>query len=216
MPCQFPVSVLCLAAVLGPYAPRAAAGDDAAQVPQAVRDLAGTYVGSWTTFGIDAMGQVVPRNRWTDTIKVENPTVKGGRAFVTTTDEMAFEGGRIHPMKVPGTEGYFLNKDGSLGDYYFEAFGQVTRMRPLGEGTWAAATPANPRELANLGFANVAAARHAVVKVVTTEAGTETHRITRVTTVNWKDRQGTDRWLQFVSLQGHHKRQTARGEDQKK
>jgi hypothetical protein len=35
----------------------------------------------------------------------------------------------------------------------------------------------------------------------------ETHRITRITTVTWKDKEKADRALQFVSLQGYHKRQ---------
>jgi hypothetical protein len=47
-----------------------------------------------------------------------------------------------------------------------------------------------------------------LVKVVTKEQGVETHRISRLTTVSWKDREGKDRWLQFVSLQGFHKRQS--------
>ena len=46
-----------------------------------------------------------------------------------------------------------------------------------------------------------------MVKVVTREKGVETHRITRVTTVSWKDQDGKERWLHFVSLQGFHKRQ---------
>ncbi len=37
--------------------------------------------------------------------------------------------------------------------------------------------------------------------------GAETHWISRLTTVSWKDKAGKERWLQFVSLQGYHKRQ---------
>jgi hypothetical protein len=39
------------------------------------------------------------------------------------------------------------------------------------------------------------------------EQGLETHRISRVTTVSWQDKEGQERFLQFVSLQGHHRRQ---------
>ena len=46
-----------------------------------------------------------------------------------------------------------------------------------------------------------------LVKVVTKEQGVETHRISRVTTVSWKDKEGKEQTLQFVSLQGYHKRQ---------
>ena len=37
--------------------------------------------------------------------------------------------------------------------------------------------------------------------------GVETHRVSRVTTVSWKDKDGAERTTQFVSLQGYHKRQ---------
>jgi hypothetical protein len=47
-----------------------------------------------------------------------------------------------------------------------------------------------------------------VIKVVTKEQGVETHRISRLTTVSWKDKEGKERWLQFLSLQGSHKRQS--------
>jgi hypothetical protein len=120
---------------------------------------------------------------------------------------MTFEGNRP-PMTVPGHEGFFLNNDGTLGDYFIETYGQVQRIHKLGEGSWASSADADPRELKSLGFANVSSARHVLVKVVTSEQGVETHRISRVTTVQWKDSEGKDRALQFVSLQGFHKRQS--------
>jgi len=67
--------------------------------------------------------------------------------------------------------------------------------------------PAAEQELARLRFPKGASGRHVVVKVVATEQGVETHRITRVTTLSWKDNGGQERVLQFVSLQGYHKRQ---------
>jgi len=179
----------------------------AKQVPKEVAAIAGTYTGSWTMFGIDQAGQVVKRAAWTDVIKAENPVVKDDRAYVTTLDEMTFEGGRIPPRKVQGTEGYILNKDGSVGDYYFETFGKVYRMQKLGTDTWAYTIPADPRDLAQLGFSNVSYGQHSLIKVVTNEQGAETHRISRVTTVNWKDAEGKDHWIQYVSLQGIHKKQ---------
>jgi hypothetical protein len=185
----------------------ASAQDAPKQVPKEVAAISGKYTGSWAMFGIDQAGQVVKRASWTDVITAENPVVKGDRAYVTTTDEMVFEGGRIPPRKVQGTEGYFINRDGSLGDYYFETYGQVYRMQRLGKDTWAYTIAADPRELAQLGFSNATYGQHTLIKVVTSEQGIETHRISRVTTVNWKDTEGKDRWIQFVSLQGFHKKQ---------
>lgn len=178
-----------------------------AQVPKEVAAITGTYTGSWAMFGIDRAGQVTKRAAWTDVLKAENPVVKGNQAYVITTDEMTFEGAAIPPRKVQGKEGYFINKDGSLGDYYFETFGRVYRMQRLEKDTWAYNVPADPRELAQLGFSNVSYGQHTLIKVVTNEQGTETHRISRLTTVNWKDADGKDRWIQFISLQGVHKRQ---------
>jgi hypothetical protein len=195
--------MLCL-----PSAQTALAQKQAGQVPPEVNAIAGTYTGAWTVYGLDEKGQAVKRVGWTDVIRAENAVVKGDRAYVTITDEMTFEGGRIPPRKTQGTEGYLLNKDGSLGDYFFETSGQVYRFQKLAKDTWAYIVPADPRELAQLGFSNVVSGQHVLIKVLTSEQGIETHRISRVTTVNWKDAEGKERWTQFVSLQGFHKRQS--------
>jgi hypothetical protein len=179
-----------------------------ADVPREVRALAGVYTGSWTMYGIDDKGQVVKKMAWTDTMKAGGAEVKGGRAYVTTTDEMSFEGAKGPPFKVEGKEGYFLIKDGGLGDYFIETNGQVQRVTKLGANVWTYVAPANEQELSRLGFPSGATGLHVVVKVVGSEQGVETHRISRVTTVSWKDKEGKERTHQFVSLQGHHKRQS--------
>jgi hypothetical protein len=179
----------------------------AGRVPGEVRALQGTYTGSWTLFGVDDKGQAVKRMAWTDTMRAGNPELQGDRAYVTTTDEMTFEGGRVPPLKVQGKEGYFLKKDGGLGDYFIENAGQVNRMVKLADNVWSYTAPASAQELARLGLPNGASGQHVLVKVVTREQGVETHRISRVTTVSWKDTGGQERGLQFVSLQGFHKRQ---------
>jgi len=122
-------------------------------------------------------------------------------------DEMRFEGGQIPPFKVQGKEGYFLTKDGGLRDYFIETAGQTYRMIKVGENVWSYTTRADAQELGRLGFPKDASGHHVLVKVVTNEQGVETHRISRLTTVSWKDTEGKERWLQFVSLQGFHRRQ---------
>jgi hypothetical protein len=176
-------------------------------VPKEVTALTGTFAGEWTMYGIDAKGQVSKRIGWTDVIKVENPTAQKDRAFVTSTDEMKFEGALGPPRKYVVTEGYLLQPDGKLGDYFMESGGQVTRMQRLDKDTWAYSAPADARELAQLGFSNVISGKHVLLKVVGMEDGKETHRISRVTTVRWKDAEGKERTLQFVSLQGYHRKQ---------
>jgi hypothetical protein len=80
-------------------------------------------------------------------------------------------------------------------------------MVKVGDNVWSYTAPAAAQELGRLGFPDNASGQHVLVKVVTKEQGVETHRISRLTTVNWKDKEGKERWLQFVSLQGLHKRQ---------
>ncbi len=181
--------------------------DNPDAIPKEVRDLVGTYTGSWTMFGIDAKGEVVKLMAWTDTMKAEKPEIKGDRAFVSTTDDMTFEGGKIPPFKVQGTEGFILKKDGGLGDYFVDSFGQTNRLVKVGDNVSSYTTPATAQELGRLGFPKDASGQHVLVKVVTKEEEVEAHRISRLSTVRWKDKEGKERWLQFVSLQGFHKRQ---------
>jgi hypothetical protein len=176
-------------------------------VPQAVRDLEGSYVGSWTVFGIDEEGQVVKLVSWTDTIQAENPQIDGEQAYVLTTGEMVFDSSNIPPMKIAGKEGYFLLPDGTLGDYFVETNGQISKSNQLSENVWISVTPASSQDLASYRLPNVASGQHILNKVVTSEEGVEIHRITRVTTVNWTDPAGQERSTQFVSLQGFHQRQ---------
>lgn len=177
-------------------------------VPKAVRDLEGTYVGSWTLFGIDEESKVVELASWTDTIKAENPQMDDEQAYVLTTSEMVFDGSDAPPVKFTGKEGYFLMPDGSLGDYFIETFGQVTKSTQLGENVWISVTPASAEDLASYRLPNDSSGQHVLVKVVTSEEGIEIHRITRVTTVTWTVQAGQDQSIQFVSIQGFHKRQS--------
>lgn len=177
-------------------------------VPQAVRDLAGSYVGAWTVFGIDEAGQVVKLVSWTDTIRAENPQVEGEQAYVLTTGEMVFDGGNIPPMTIAGKEGYFLLPAGALGDYFVETNGQVSKSYQLSENVWISVVPASPQDLASYRLPNVSSGQHILNKVVANEAGVEIHRITRVTTIHWTDQAGQERSTQFVSLQGFHQRQS--------
>lgn len=195
--------LLCLL-LLGTPPPHSQA--DAPPVPKEVRDLAGTYTGSWTMFGIDEKGGVVKKMAWTDTVNATDPRVKDGRALVTMTDEMTFEGAK-QSFKMQGTEGYLLTKEGAPGEYFIETLGQVKRMVKVADNVWTGVSPADARELDQLGFPKNASGQHVLVKVVTKEQGIETHRISRVTTATWKDKDGNERTIQFVSLQGYHKRQ---------
>jgi hypothetical protein len=175
-------------------------------IPQEVKDIAGAYSGSWTSFGLDQQRQPVKQASWTDTIQAENPQVEGDRAYVNIHIEMNFEGGQIPPFKLDGKEGYFLKPDGTLGDYFIETFGRLNRGQQISKGIWTYASEAEAQELARMGL-NGAKAGHVVVKVMGMEDGVETHRITRITTARWKDAAGKEQTQQFVSLQGVHRKE---------
>ncbi|MFC1573114.1 hypothetical protein ACFL6M_05890 [Candidatus Eisenbacteria bacterium] len=182
----------------------AQSGDNA--VPTQVQDLVGTYVGTWSSFGIDETGRAVKRFAWADTMIAGDPVISGERAFVTTSDRMTFEGGVAPPMTIPGTEGFFLNEDGSLGDRFFEMYGQTYRMQKLGENSWAYTMPASPHELTWLGFPADVQGAHVLLKVVTHEGGIETHRVSRVSTLSWTDADAGEQCVQYTSLQGYHRK----------
>lgn len=177
----------------------------AADVPDQLKNLSGEWKGEWVMSGPGAEGKIVKKFAWTDVMTVGAVKKEKDRVFVSTVDRMNFGEG-IPPREVIGIEAYYLNADGSLGDYFFENYGQVHRMRPLAKGVWAYTLPAGEKELAMLGFTNVISATHVMVKVETKEEGKECHRISRITTVNWKDAQGKAQWIQFVSLKGMHRK----------
>ncbi|MFC2156703.1 hypothetical protein ACFLT9_02575 [Acidobacteriota bacterium] len=179
----------------------------AQEVPEEVAALAGTYTGSWTMFGLDKEGTIIKKMSWTDVLEALNPEIKNGRAFVTTIDIMVFDG-NIPPQKVTGKEGYFLNEDGSLGDYFMEMAGQTVKMIQIDQDVWTYTSPVNPYEYSIMGVTNVSYAKHVLFKVITREDEVETHRISRVTTVHWTGKDDKEQWIQFISLQGIHKRQS--------
>ena len=110
------------------------------------------------------------------------------------------------PRKTEGKEGFFLNKDGAVGDSFLEMFGQTTRITKLSNAAWSYATAAVPQELSALGFPKGATGEHVTVKMVTNDKGVESHHVTRVSVVAWTDKDGKERVTQFVSLKGSHKR----------
>src|SRR4051794_12667050 len=113
----------------GPLTPVKA--DPSGEIPKEVRALEGTYTGAWTMYGIDEKGEVVKRMTWTDTLKAAGAQIKDDRAFVTWASEQVFDGGKGPTRKSEGKEGFFLNKDGKLGDSFLEMFGQTTRVTKI-------------------------------------------------------------------------------------
>jgi len=174
-------------------------------VPPKVAELVGTYRGEWNLFGVDAHGKVIPRATWTDVMVSSTPAVADGRAFVHTVDDMAFAGlgGK---RQYQGSEGFFLDAKGALGDAFLENGGRVTRLVRLADNVWSYAVDVERSELQSLGLPADATGCHVMIKVTSTEDGHVMHRLTRITTVRWKDAELNDHALQFTSLQGFHRR----------
>jgi len=173
------------------------------KLPNEVHNLVATAKGHWTTYGLNPEGEVAKRFEYPDELTTKDLKVETGRAFVTYTAKMHFPG-QDQPFIMEGKEGYYLSEDGTLGDYFTEQFGQITRYKRLSEGVWVASTKAFPQELEQFGFSNVIEGTHVMIKVIANAQSAETHRISRVTTVHWKDAVGKERWIQFTSLQGQH------------
>src|SRR5262249_51185856 len=144
--CKYPLVIVFCCTTLS------AASAQTADVPKEVRALEGTYTGSWTMHGIDEKGEVVKLMSWTDIVKATNGRIDGGRAYVKTTDEMTFDGTAGRPFKVEGKEGYLLNKNGSLGEYFIETYGRANRLANLADNVWTYAASAKEQELTRLGF----------------------------------------------------------------
>lgn len=174
------------------------------EVPKQVKELVATFEGTWKSFRLNEQDEIVRFSTYVDRLTAHMPKIEDGRAFVLYRDEMSAPGATEPSFVIEGKEGYFVNSDGTLGDYFTEQFGQVQRYKNLADGVWVAAIEAHPQELKRLGFANVISGHHVMVKVITTTDSETTHHITRVTTVKWKDRSGKTSEIQFTSLKGSH------------
>jgi hypothetical protein len=175
-------------------------------VPPQVGKLLGKWVGEWQMWRVDATGAVVPAMKWHDTMIASEPTRTADRLFFKTVDQMTVDGVPSSPRTFSGTEGWYLNDDGTLGAHYVESFGRESRMVALRADCESSIDDVSPQELAQLGLPKGATGTHVLVKVVGDDPEGETHRITRITTARWPNADGGERHLQFVSLQGWHRK----------
>ena len=142
------VSFLAIAAGLwSAYAGARASADPLKEIPKEVRALEGTYKGAWTMYGIDDKGESAKRMAWTDAVTTTGAEIKDDRVYVTWTNEQTFEGTGAPSRKTDGKEGYYVTKEGTLGDYFIEMFGQPTRVIRVAENVWSYAMPAAAQEL---------------------------------------------------------------------
>ena len=188
----------------------ARASRQSSAVPRAAAKLEGVYRGTWTLYRVDERGAPAKSATWRDVLTASDARIENERALVSTVDRITFDDRRTPPMTVRGAEGYFLTRNGAPGRYFVEVKGTTYRARKVDKNTWVYVMTLSPADLVRLGFERPLAGRHTIVKAVTEEDGVETHRITRLSTVNWEDAKGRSRWTQYVSLVGMHRREPAR------
>lgn len=179
---------------------------DDPKMPKELTELTGTFSGTWTMSGINEKGEVVPRMKWDDVITISKPTLEKDRIVVNVIYEMKFIEPKYPTRKTTFKEGFFLKGDGSLGEYFIDMNGSIIRMIRLAEDVWTYTAEASSQELGMLGFPAGSTGKHVLVKVITRDGEKMAHRITRVSTVKYKDKTGQTKTLQYVSMQGVHER----------
>lgn len=173
---------------------------------EATKKIAGKYTGTWTMYSF-ANDTVIQKAAWTDVLTADTPTEEKDRAFVQVSDVMTFADGTTRTTKF--TEGYFSNPDGTIGDRFYDYSGATTLFKKLTENDWTYQSTPSDFELRTLGFdpKTVISASHVATKTTTYEGPIDTDHVTRVTTIQWKDKTGTTKSIQFTSLTGTHTRQ---------
>ena len=173
----------------------------------AARSLVGHYTGGSTVYGINAAGEIEKKYSFTEDITATDPQVKDGLAFVNVVDLISGV-----PFPIKWTEGFHLDARGSIGARYFlpEMPGAVeTVEKDLAEaGSATFETDLRPNEEAELGFGgrDILYKKHTTIKNVVTSGNSETHVITRLTTITWKDAAGAIQTKTFVSMNGTQER----------
>ena len=174
------------------------------RIPQRVQQMAGRFTGTWTSFSYKD-GHPVKRASWTDALICDKPTRVGNKTIVEFHAESTFPG-QSRTRKRQWKEGYFLNDEGGLADRYVEYFGTVYRLKQISPTTWVYALPMASTEFAQMGFPGAIRGEHVIIVSEQTESGVDTRRMTRLTSVVHKNKDGKEITTQFVSLRGFHKR----------
>ncbi len=169
--------------------------------------IAGEYTGEWTLRGVDETGAPKVVMSWTDEVSVPfEPIREPGRAYLSVTDEMTFEG-PVPARTVTFKEGFLVADDGSVGERFFnQGDGGAVVETELAPGVYTFSQVATPEELATLGFTDANPGTHVTVKTTTRDGSVEQEHISRVTTAQWRDADGRPHTTQMVTLEGMHRR----------
>ena len=170
-------------------------------------NLVGHYSGQWELFGLDANDQVIPIQRFTDTVAASQPRVENNRAIVDVKSSMDMGGEQ--PFDMAFIEGVEIEEDGTRGLYFVEIHGQKTIYKEIEPGVWQSETPLSPQDMAgivNVTPENLVKGTKTTTKVVSHPDGQERHDITTVTYVEYANPGGQTIAKEFTSMKGFHQR----------
>ena len=118
---------------------------------------------------------------------------------------MTFDNPHVPPYNMEFKEGFYLENNEIVKHFFTLANEEIEEIK-IDDNTFVYSQIIAPHEFAQLGFKNAVEGKHTVTKVILNIDKTEIHKITRITTIIWKDENGELQNIQFVSMTGYHKR----------
>lgn len=175
---------------------------------EATAKLVGTYKGEWSVFAMDANGQIFEKSKWVDVLVEENAKDDLERPTVEATNTITFPNGQMIVSRF--LEGFYTDENGLAGDRYTINHDVITTYTALDGETWVFQYRLSEPEMEWFGFdpKAVTSASHVIVRSRTYAADRkETYNVTRLTAVQWHAKDGQERFIQFVSMKGFHRRE---------
>lgn len=177
---------------------------NAQSIEKEIQTFTGQFAGEWTAYKMNSSGEIIKSMSWKDTLTTSDPIINDTLAFVNIKSIMTFDNPNIPPYKLDFKEGFKI-KNGIILFHFFTVMGTEAIETKVDNGTYVISQPVSTFELNQMGFKNVVEAKNTTVKVILMVNGTEVHKISRITTIMWKENEQI--WTkQFLSLEGFHKR----------
>ena len=174
-------------------------------VEDEINKLRGNFSGEWTAFKKDATGNIVKSVSWKDTLTTSEPIANDTIIYVDVQSKMTFDNPHIPAYEMQFKEGFYV-KDKKIVKHFFTYMNNEVEQIKLDNNTYVYSQKVEAHEFPQMGFNNATEGTHTVVKVIINIDGHEIHKIKRITTILWKDKNLSLQNIQFVSLSGYHKK----------
>lgn len=169
-----------------------------------IQKLAGKYAGEWTTYTIISSGEIRKSMAWKDTLVTSDPVINDTMAYVNVKSIMYFENSKIPPYKMDFKEGLKI-KNGKIVSHFMLIMGKEATETQVDANTFIISQPVSAVELNQMGIKDAVMATNTTVKVSIKENGTELDKISRITTLSYREN-GQIVTRQFTSMEGFHKK----------